>query len=384
MMKKIQSFLLLLFFLFGLSNAFAQTVSPPPIAARSWLLLDVVSDQVLASHDAHARIEPASLTKLMSAYVIFNAIKEKHIQLNNVTTPSDRIWKENQRGKKMFITPHTPIKIQDLLYGMIVLSANDATMALVDAIAGSEKTFVSLMNQVAKRIGMKSTHFSNPYGYADKENYSTAYDLSILANHLVQDFPELYKTYSIREFTHNRIHQSNRNRLLWLDPTIDGIETGHTSTGEYSFITSSVRYGITGERRLIAIIIGADSTLARAQDSLKLLNWGYENFDTVKLFNQNQEIAVLDVWKGSNNKLSIGFNFDAYISVPKGSASNLISRIEHNEPLVAPILKNTQVGTLKIILDNQVITELPVVALENVSVASILGRISDTIKLWFK
>ncbi len=383
-MRRISSIVLLILFLFGLSSSHAQTVSSPSLVARSWLLLDVSSDQILASHDAYNRIDPASLTKLMTAYIVFYSIKEERIRLNQSVTPSDRIWQLDQRGSKMFIEPRMPVKIQDLLYGMIVQSGNDATMVLAEAVAGNEENFVALMNQEAQRLGMKSTHFSNPYGFPDKNNYSTAYDLSLLANHLVQDFPELYKTYSIREFTYNRIHQRNRNRLLWLDPTIDGIETSHTLSGEYSLIASAVRYGVSGERRLIAVVIGSSSDQMRSQESLKLLNWGFENFDTVKLFSKDQEIGILDVWKGSRNKLSVGFNYEAYVSIPKGSSKKITSLLEHKEPLVAPIARNTQIGTLKIMLEGKVIAELPVVALDGVSVASFLGRIGDTFQMWFK
>jgi len=386
MMKKISTFFLSFLLLFSVVTAsHAQTVAPPPtIVARSWLLLDTVSGQILASGDAYKRIEPASLTKLMTAYLVFSAIKEGRLSLNQSVTASDRIWKLDKGSSKMFIEPRTPVKIQDLLYGLIVQSGNDAAMALAEAVSGDETDFVALMNREAERMGMKSTHFSNPHGLPDKDNYSTAYDLSILAINLIRDYPELYKIYSVREFTYNRIRQRNRNRLLWLDPAVDGMKTGHTETGGYSLISSAKREGVAGERRMMAVVVGASSDQMRAQESLRLLNWGFENFDTVRLFDRRQAIATLDVWKGSKGRLPVGFNFDAYISVPKGAASRLKSVLERKEPLVAPIDENSRVGTLKMMLDGKVISELPVVALEQVNVASFLGRIWDTIQLWFK
>ncbi len=385
MMKKTQSFFLALLLLFSVVTVSrAQTATPPTIVARSWLLLDTVSGQILASRDAYKRIEPASLTKLMTAYLVFSAIKEGRLSLNQSVTASDRIWKLDKGSSKMFIEPRTPVKIQDLLYGLIVQSGNDAAMALAEAVSGDEAAFVALMNREAERMGMKSTHFSNPHGLPDKDNYSTAYDLSILAINLIRDYPELYKIYSVREFTYNRIRQRNRNRLLWLDPAVDGMKTGHTESGGYSLISSAKRESATGERRMMAVVIGASSDQMRAQESLRLLNWGFESFDTVKLFDRKQVIATLDVWKGSKSRLPVGFNFDAYVSVPKGAASRLKSVLERKEPLVAPIDENSRVGTLKMTLDGKVISELPVVALEQVNVASFLGRIWDTVQLWFK
>ncbi|MCL1886806.1 MAG: D-alanyl-D-alanine carboxypeptidase [Betaproteobacteria bacterium] len=384
-MKKIQFFFLVLLLVFGVFTASsAQTVSPPTIVARSWLLLDTVSGQILASRDAYKRIEPASLTKLMTAYLVFSAIREGRLSLNQSVTVSDQIRELNKNGLRMFIEPRVPVKIQDLLYGLIVQSGNDAALALAEAVSGDEAGFVVLMNREAERMGMKSTHFSNPYGAPDKDHYSTAYDLSILAANLIRDYPELYKIYSIREFTYNRIRQRNSNRLLWLDPTVDGVQAGHTETSGYSLISSAKREGAIGERRMMTVMIGASSDQMRAQESLKLLNWGFENFDTVKLFKRKQVIAMLNVWKGSKSELPVGFNFDAYVSVPRGASTRLKSVLERKEPLVAPIDENSRVGTLKMMLDGKVISELPVVALEQVGVASFLGRMWDTIQLWFK
>lgn len=385
MMKKIQIFLLFLLLSLGTVTAsLAQTLSPPAVGARSWLLLDTVSGQILASREAYKRIEPASLTKLMTAYLVFGAIKEGRLSLNQMVTASEQIGKLDKGRSKMFIEPRAQIKVQDLLYGMIVQSGDDAALVLAEAVSGDEASFVALMNREVERMGMKSTHFSNPYGLSEKDNYSTAYDLSILAVNLIRDYPDLYKIYSVREFTHNRIRHRNRNRLLWLDPAVDGMVAGHTDSGGYSLIASARRESTGGERRMMSVIIGASSDQMRAQESLKLLNWGFESFDTVKIFDRKKPIATVAVWKGSKSKLDVGFNFDAYVSVPKGGAPRLKSMLERNDPLIAPIDENSQIGTLKMMLDGKVIAELPVIALEQVNVASILGRIWDTIMLWFK
>lgn len=385
-MRKIRFLFWALSLFFLSETAFCAPVmpAPPTIVARSWLLLDTVSGQVLASRDAHKRIEPASLTKLMTAYVVFGAIREGRLSISQPVTASDRIWKLDKGTSRMFIEPRTPVKVQDLLYGLIVQSGNDAALALAEAVSGSEADFVALMNREAERMGMKSTHFSSPHGLSDKDNYSTAYDLSLLAVNLLRDYPELYKIYSVREFTYNRIRQRNRNRLLWLDPAVDGMKTGHTESGGYSLISSARRESAIGERRMLAVLIGASSDQMRAQESLKLLNWGFEHFDTVKLFDRGQAIATLPVWKGSRSKLPVGFRFDAYVSVPKGTAARLKSVLERKEPIVAPVNENSRVGTLKMMLDGKAIAELPVVALEQVAVASFLGRIWDTVQLWFK
>lgn len=384
-MRKIRFFFLFLFFFCTATASFAAVMPvPPAVVARSWLLLDVVSGQVLASRDAHKRIEPASLTKLMTAYVVFGAIKEGRLSLSQSVTASERIWKLDKGSSRMFIEPSTPVRIQDLLYGLIIQSGDDAAMALAEAVSGSEADFVALMNREAERMGMKSTHFSSSYGLPDKDNYSTAYDLSLLAVKLIRDYPELYKIYSVREFTYNRIRQRNRNRLLWLDPAVDGMKTGHTESGGYNLISSAKRESAAGERRMLAVLIGASSDQMRAQESLKLLNWGFENFDTVRLFDRRQPIATLAVWKGSRSKLPVGFSFDAYVSVPKGTVSRLKSFLERKEPIVAPVDEGSRVGTLKMMIDGKVLAELPVVALEQVAVASFMGRIWDTIYLWFK
>jgi D-alanyl-D-alanine carboxypeptidase (penicillin-binding protein 5/6) len=366
-------------------SAHAQQVPAPQIAARSWLLLDATSGQVIASQDPDTRIEPASLTKVMTAYVVFEAIRDKKLSLDQMITVSVRAWKVDGSSSKMFIDPATPVKVQDLLYGLMIQSGNDAAVALAEAVAGDEATFVTLMNRAAERMGMKNTHFANPHGLPSPENFSTARDLSILASHEIQDFPQFYKIDSIKEFTYNKIKQQNRNRLLWIDPTVDGLKTGHTEASGYSMIASAHRpNGPSGERRLISVLSGATSDGARTAESQKLLNWGYQNFDTVKLYGKGQAIATPEVWKGAKSNVRIGFPNDVLVTVPKGVAQKMKPVLERKDPLVAPLARNGRVGTLKMMVDGKPLLALPVVALEEVAQASIFGRAWDSMRLWMK
>jgi D-alanyl-D-alanine carboxypeptidase (penicillin-binding protein 5/6) len=368
-----------------MSAASAQTVPAPQIAARSWLLLDATSGQIIASQDPDARIEPASLTKVMTAYVVFGALRDKKITLDQMVNVSVHAWKVDGSSSKMFIDPATPVKIQDLLYGLMIQSGNDAAVALAEAVAGDEATFVTLMNQEAQRMGMKNTRFANPHGLPSPDNYSTARDLSILASHEIKDFPQFYKIDSIKEFTYNKIKQQNRNRLLWIDPTVDGLKTGHTESSGFSMIASAHRLnGQSGERRLISVLSGATSDGNRTAESQKLLNWGFQNFDTVKLYSKGQAIATPEVWKGSKSTVKIGFTNDVLVTVPKGVAQKLKPVLERKDPLVAPLAQNGRVGTLKMMVDGKPLLALPVVALEEVSEASFIGRAWDSMRLWMK
>jgi D-alanyl-D-alanine carboxypeptidase (penicillin-binding protein 5/6) len=366
-------------------SASAQTVPAPNIAARSWLLLDATSGQIIASQDPDARIEPASLTKVMTAYVTFQALRDKKISLDQMVNVSVRAWKVEGSSSKMFIDPATPVSIKDLLYGLMVQSGNDAAVALAEAVAGDEGTFAHLMNEQAQRMGMKNTRFANPHGLPSPDNFSTARDLSILASHIIKDFPEFYKIDSVKEFTYNKIKQQNRNRLLWLDPTVDGMKTGHTESSGYSMIASAHRpNGNSGERRLISVLSGANSDGTRTAESQKLLNWGFQNFDTVKLYSKGQAVATPEVWKGAKPSVKIGFTNDVLVTVPKGVAQKLKPVLERKDPLVAPLPQNGRVGTLKMVVDGKPLLALPVVALEEVPEASIFGRAWDSMRLWMK
>ena len=367
-----------------ISAAVAQTLPPPTIAARSWLLLDATSGQVIASQEPNARIEPASLTKIMTAYLTFAAIRDKKLELNQMINVSVKAWKVDASSSKMFIDPATPVSVSDLLHGLMVQSGNDAAVALAEAVAGDETAFVFLMNKEAQRMGMKDTKFGNPHGLPSAENYSTAHDLSILAARVIVDFPEFYKIDSVKSFTYNKITQPNRNRLLWLDPTVDGMKTGHTEGAGYGMIASAKRPNGNLQRRLISVVLGTNSDQTRTQESQKLLNWGFQNFDTVKLYSKGQVLQQPEVWKGSSSTVKIGFTNDVLVTVPKGVAGKMKPVLERKDPLVAPLPLHAQVGTLKMMVDNKPLLELPVVALEEVSQASIFGRAWDSIRLWLK
>jgi D-alanyl-D-alanine carboxypeptidase (penicillin-binding protein 5/6) len=282
----------------------------------------------------------------------------------------------------MFIDPATPVSIDDLLHGLMIQSGNDAAVALAEAVAGDESAFVVMMNKEAERMGLKSTRFANPHGLPSPDNYSTAQDLSVLAKRVILDFPQFYKIDSVKSFTYNKITQPNRNRLLWLDPTVDGMKTGHTEAAGYCMIASARRPNGASERRLISVVLGTSSDNSRTQESQKLLNWGFQNFDTVKLYSKGQAVATPQIWKGSQNAVKIGFASDVMVTVPKGVAAKMKPVLERKDPLVAPLPLNTRVGSLKMMVDGKPLLELPVVALENVEEASIFGRAWDSIRLW--
>ncbi len=365
--------------------ASAQSLPPPTIAARSWLLLDATSGQVLASQDPEMRVEPASLTKIMTAYLAFSAVRDKKLDLNQLVTVSTNAWKVDGDSSKMFIEPSMPVRVQDLLYGLIVQSGNDAAVTLAEAVAGTEGAFVALMNQEAQRMGLKSTRYANPHGLPHPDNFSTARDLSVLATRLINDFPELYKIYSTKSFTYNKITQPNRNRLLWLDPTVDGMKTGHTQAAGYCLIATAKRpngpAGSGSERRLVSVVLGTESDSMRAQESQKLLNWGFMNFDTYKVYAKGQAILTPSVWKGSQGDVKLGFTRDIYITLPRGSAARLKPVIERTDPLVAPIAQYQRVGTLKLMADDKLVNQVPLLALEPVNQASIIGRAFDSVRL---
>lgn len=372
-LKHLLAFLLLLPAL-----AFADAPPPPPIAAKAWLLYDVTSAQVISSANPHERVEPASLTKLMTAYLAFSALRQKTLRPEQVVPVSERAWKAP--GSRMFIEPKKPVKVEELLHGMVTQSGNDACIALAEAIAGSEEAFVQMMNREAQRLGMKSTGFTNSTGLSDPKHYSTAYDLGLLAAALIRDFPEYYPLYSLREYRYNNINQPNRNRLLWLDPNVDGMKTGYTENAGFCLIASAKR----GTRRLLSVVLGASSDNARAQESQKLLNFGFQFYDSVKLFDKGQAVSTLEVWKGAESRLKAGFQSDFYVSVPRGLADQLKADLVSTQPLVAPIGIGQKVGTVKLTLQNKPLGEYPVVALENVAIAGFFGRAWDSMRLWFK
>jgi D-alanyl-D-alanine carboxypeptidase (penicillin-binding protein 5/6) len=323
-------------------------------------------------------VPPASLTKLMTAYLTFSALKQKSLKPDQVIPVSTRAWKAE--GSRMFIEPNRPVIVEDLLRGMIIQSGNDASVALAEAIGGSEEVFAQMMNREAKRLGMVNTNFTNATGLTGPNLYSTAQDLSLLVVALIRDFPEHYALYSQREYRYNNITQANRNRLLWLDPTVDGVKTGYTENAGYCLITSARR----GDRRLVSVVLGTASESARATESQKLLNWGFQFFDSVKLYSRNQPVTQLRVWKGSTDMLKAGFTSDLFVALPKGQSDKIKATVESVQPLLAPVSPGQRVATLKLEIDGKPYRELPVFALEAVPVAGIFGRAWDSLRLLFK
>jgi serine-type D-Ala-D-Ala carboxypeptidase (penicillin-binding protein 5/6) len=357
----------------------AMAPQPPSIAGRSWVLGDLSSGQLLVAQKPDERIEPASLTKLMTAYVVFQALRERKISLDQQTNVSERAWRA--AGSRMFIQPRKPVTVEELIRGMVVQSGNDACIALAEAAAGAEEVFVQAMNREAARLGMKSTRFMNATGLPHPQHYSTAQDLYLLAAALIRDFPKEYAHYySQREFRYNNITQPNRNRLLWLDPSVDGVKTGHTEAAGYCLIASSHR----GGRRLLSVLLGSTSEATRAQESQKLLNWGFQFFDSVKLHPANQSVKVIEVWKGAGGEVKAGFKSDIVVTVPKGEAEKLKAELLTQQPLLAPVSEGQRVGTLRVTHDGKLLGEYPLVALEPVAVAGVFGRAWDTLRLWVK
>ena len=365
--------------LFLASPALAQQLPvPPTLAAKSWLLLEMGSGQVLTAEKPDERLEPASLTKLMTAYLTFAALQKKTITLEQSLPVSQKAWKTG--GSKMFVRVDTQVPVDDLIKGMIVQSGNDACVTLAEGIAGSEENFAQMMNREAQRLGMKNSSFTNSTGLPDPNLYTTAHDLSLLAGALIRDFPEYYKKYySMKEFRYQNITQPNRNRLLFIDPSVDGVKTGHTEAAGYCLISSALR----DKRRLLSVVLGTKSDSARASESLKLLNWGYIAYDAVTLFSKDQVVETLRVWKGMQSQVKAGFVSDMVIALPKGYAEKVKSNFVATPRLIAPIEAGQKLGTLQVSIDGKPYAEYPVVALEAIPLAGFFGRLIDTIKLWF-
>ncbi len=371
---------LVFLFLAALAAATQAQILPqaPTVAARSWLLMDYSTGQALASYNPDERVEPASPTKLMTAYVVLGALKEKKLEPTQAVPVSERAWKAP--GSRMFIEPKRPVTVDELLHGLVIQSGNDACIALAEAVGGSEEAFVQMMNSEAQRLGLKGTRFANSTGLSDPQHYSTARELARLAAALIRDYPEHYALYAQREYTYNRITQANRNRLLWTDPAVDGVKTGHTENAGYCLVGSARR----GSRRLISVVMGAASDGLRTQESQKLLNFGFQFFDAVKLYGKEQPVSQLKVWKGVQNTVKAGFLEDFTLSLPKGMADKVQASLVSRQPLMAPVQKGRTVATLKLAIDDRPIGEYPVVALENVPVAGIFGRAWDTVRLWLE
>jgi len=356
----------------------AQQPAPPAVAGRAWALFDVGSGQLLAAQNADERIEPASLTKLMTAYLSFSALREKKLSLTQSVTVSERAWKA--QGSRMFIAPDKAVTVDELLNGMIVQSGNDASVALAEAVAGAEESFVQMMNREAQRLGLTQTRFTNATGLSDPQHYSTARDLALLTTAMIRDFPEHYPRYAQKEYTYNRITQTNRNRLLWQDAAVDGVKTGHTEAAGYCLIASAKR----GPRRLIAVVLGTASDAQRAQEAQKLLNFGFQFYETAQLYANGQTVSEFRVWKGEKNNVKTGFLTDFVLSLPAGQSAKLKANMVSRQPLLAPLAKGQAIGTLQLTLDGKPFGEYPVVALEDVPLAGWFGRLWDALRLWLQ
>lgn len=367
-------------FLFAsqLLHAVALNVPPPPaIAARAYILTDFHSGTTLASLDADKRVDPASLTKLMTAYITFGALKDGRLKIDQTLTVSEHAWKAE--GSRMFINVNTAVPVSELIRGMIVVSGNDASITLAEGIGGSEDSFANLMNAMAAKLGMKNTHYMNATGLPNLQHYTTARDLSILAAAIIRDFPAYFPIYSMKEYTHNGIKQPNRNLLLWRDPGVDGMKTGHTDAAGFCLTSTLHR----GDRRVIAVVLGTASDQVRATESLKLLNYGIQFFDTPKIYAKGKTLQPIQVWKGEHNSVSVGFNQDVFLTVPKGAGNRVKAQLVSQSPLLAPIAGGQVVGKVVFTLDGKAFGETPAVALQPVNRAGFFGRAWDGMKLWF-
>ncbi len=364
----------------------AQAPQPPEVAAKAYLLMDVTAGQVLAGQEVDAPVEPASLTKLMTAYLVFDALKAQKISLTQTLPVSERAWK--MPGSRMFIDPKMQVPVEDLVKGMIVQSGNDATVALAEGVAGTVERFVQLMNDQAKVLGLKGTTYRNPEGLTEPGHSTTARDLATLATRLLHDFPEYVHYYTIKKYRYPGTpasNDTNRNLLLFRDPTVDGLKTGHTKAAGYCLVATAKRdFPNLPQRRLLSVVLGATSEAARANESQKLLNWGYTAYEGVRLFEAGQAVASPKVWKGKTGELKLGRSEPIVVAVPAGTAGQLKTEIARPEPLVAPFQQGQVVATLKVTQGEQPLAEFPLVALETVEQAGFLGRAWDAMRLWIK
>ncbi len=354
-----------------------SSVPAPDLQARAWLSLDVNSGQIIAAHRSHEQIEPASLTKIMTAYLIFDALENQRLTLEDEVNVSEFAWKTE--GSRMFIKPNTKVTVDELLRGMIVQSGNDATVALAEAVAGSEPAFVTLMNEEAARQGLEDTNFENSSGLPGDTHLTTAYDLAILSRNLLQDFPQYLHYYSEKEYTYNDIKQNNRNRLLWTDETVDGLKTGHTESAGYCLVSTAKR----DDRRVVSVIAGSESDAERTESSLKLLNWSFQNFDTIQLFEEDHPAVTARVWEGEEDSVGLGVTGPLWVTVPRGKGPDITPVANYTQPLMAPLTKGSEVGSLSVSLDDKVLREDPLHVLADVEEAGLFGRLIDKVRILF-
>ena len=367
--------------------AHAQAPVPPEVAAKAYLLLDVQSDQVLAERQADVQADPASLTKLMTAWLVFDALKAKKLTLEQTLPVSLRAWTARKGGgSRMFIDPKMTPKVDELLRGMIAVSGNDASVALAEGVGGTLDGFVAMMNRQAQAWGLKNTQFKNVTGLTEPGHYSSARDLAVIAARIVRDFPEHYANYyALRNYTFNNIKQDNRNMLLGRDPAIDGMKTGYTDAAGYCLVASAQRDFPNGKRRLISVVMGTASREARAGESQKLLNWGYSAWDAVRLFDGGKAVVTVPVWKGQAPTAALGAQQPLLVTVPRGEGDKLKTAIARTDPLVAPLTQGQRVGAIDVTTTTGTkLASVPLVVLQAVPEAGLLGRAWDSIRLWIK
>ncbi len=353
-------------------------ITAPFVAVRAYYLLEVESDQPLATLNPDQRIEPASLTKLMTAYLIFQALQGHKLTPGQWVMPSSHAWK--MPGSRMFIQPGKAVTVNELLHGLIIESGNDAGVALAETLDGTEEHFVARMSAMAQVLGMDNTHFANATGLPDAQHYSTARDLAMLARALMRDYPAYYPLYGQKGYTYDGISQANRNRLLWMDPSVDGLKTGHTDTAGFCLISSAQR----GQRRLLSVVLGASSDLGRTTESQKLLNWGFQAFQSQRLFARGQVVKTLPLYKGEQPQLRVGFERDVWVTTPVGHEGEMRRTLTTWQPLIAPVAEHQKVGELKVYYAGQTINSADLMALESVSVGNAFTRGWDTIRLMVK
>ena len=370
----------------GTSVVRAQMPQPPEVAARQFILLDLSSGQTLAERDADTASDPASLTKLMTAYLVFQSIKERKLTLEQRLPISVRAWNERKGDPSlMFIDTTMTPSVDELLHGMIVQSGNDASVALAEAVGGSVDGFVSMMNRQAQAFGLKNTTFKNVTGMTEAGHRSSARDVAVIASRVIRDFPEFYRYYSVREYTYNKIRQDNRNLLLRRDPTVDGMKTGYTDAAGYCLVASAVRDMPGGKRRLLSVVMGAASREGRAAESQKLLNWGYAAWDSVRLAEPGKALATPAVWKATVKEARLGVPEGLTVTVPRGEGDKLRTELKRTDPLVAPLSQGQRVGTVTVsTAGGRVITEVPLAVMDAVPEAGLLGRAWDSLRLWIQ
>ncbi|MHA7853545.1 D-alanyl-D-alanine carboxypeptidase family protein [Marinobacter shengliensis] len=351
--------------------------SPPQIAGSSWVLKDPLSGRVIMEHNSHERLPPASLTKMMTAYIVERELDEGRISMTDMVPISVKAWRTG--GSRTFVREGTQVSVEDLLKGVIIQSGNDASVALAEFVAGSEDAFVDIMNQQARQLGMNNTNFENATGLPHPNQYSTAYDLALLAKAIIEDYPENYPLYAVKSFTYNNIRQPNRNSLLWRDESVDGLKTGHTEEAGYCLVASAKR----DNTRLIAAVMGASSAEVRAREVQKMLNYGFRYYETERLFRAGQELVDAKVWGGKSDQISVGLAEDVFVMIPRGARDKLESTVDLDSVIKAPIKVGDELGRIQVMLDGEVLVDEPALALTDVQQGSVFKRLWDAVKLFF-